>query len=143
MRVASSSDKCASVIRFLFTARQPPVGLASSLSVFIDLTYLDTPYTLRRTPLDEGSARRTDLYLTTRNTHNRPTAMPTTGFEPAVPRNDRPQAHSFDRMATGTGFVMWYKTKRGNPLTISDRVPDQLPVVQSIPCGQPDVARFL
>jgi hypothetical protein len=32
--------------------------------------------TLGRTPLDEGSARRRDLYLTTHNTHNRQTSMP-------------------------------------------------------------------
>jgi hypothetical protein len=32
--------------------------------------------TLGRTPLDEGPARRRDLYLTTHNTHNRQTSMP-------------------------------------------------------------------
>jgi hypothetical protein len=32
--------------------------------------------TLGRTPLDEGSARRIDLYLTTYNTHNRQTFTP-------------------------------------------------------------------
>ena len=33
-----------------------------------------------RTPLDEGSARRRDLYLTTNNTHNRQTSMHPTGL---------------------------------------------------------------
>jgi hypothetical protein len=32
--------------------------------------------TLFRTPLDEGPARRSDLYLTTHNTHKRQTSMP-------------------------------------------------------------------
>jgi hypothetical protein len=36
--------------------------------------------TLGRTPLDEESARRRDLYLTTNNIHNRQTAMPPAGF---------------------------------------------------------------
>jgi hypothetical protein len=33
-----------------------------------------------RTPLDEGSARRRDLYLTTHNNHNRQTSTPPGGF---------------------------------------------------------------
>ena len=40
--------------------------------------------TLCRTPLDEWSARRRDLYLTTLNTHNRQTSTPPAGFEPTV-----------------------------------------------------------
>jgi hypothetical protein len=35
---------------------------------------------LGRTPLDEGPARRRDLYLTTHNTHKRQTSMPPVGF---------------------------------------------------------------
>jgi len=33
-------------------------------------------FTLGRNPLDERSAQRRDLYLTTHNTHNRQTSMP-------------------------------------------------------------------
>jgi len=36
--------------------------------------------TLGRTPLDEWPARRSDLYLTTHNTHNRQTSMSLAGF---------------------------------------------------------------
>jgi hypothetical protein len=36
--------------------------------------------TVGRTPLDEWSTRRRDLYLTTHNTHNRQTSMPPVGF---------------------------------------------------------------
>jgi hypothetical protein len=42
-------------------------------------------HTLARTTLDQGSARRRDLYLTIHNTHNRQTAMPPPEFEPAIP----------------------------------------------------------
>jgi hypothetical protein len=50
--------------------------------------------TLGRTPLDEWSARRRDLYLTTHNTHNRQTAMLQAGFEPAIPASERRQTHA-------------------------------------------------
>jgi hypothetical protein len=43
-----------------------------------------------RTPLDEWSARRRDLYLTTHNTHNRQTPMPSVVFKPAIPTSKRP-----------------------------------------------------
>jgi hypothetical protein len=46
----------------------------SSFLRFLDHTQLRT--TVGRTPLDEWSARRRDLYLTTYNTHNRQTSMP-------------------------------------------------------------------
>jgi len=42
--------------------------------VFLDHTQQRN--TVSRTPLDEWSARRRDLYLTTYNTHNRQTSMP-------------------------------------------------------------------
>jgi hypothetical protein len=41
--------------------------------------------TLGRTPLEEGSTRRRDLYLTTHNTHERQTSIPPAGFEPPIP----------------------------------------------------------
>jgi hypothetical protein len=59
--------------------------------------------TLGRTPLDEGSARRRDLYLTTHNVHKRQTSMPPVGFEPAIPANEWPQTHTLDRAATRIG----------------------------------------
>jgi hypothetical protein len=57
--------------------------------------------TLGRTPLDEWSARRRDLYLTTHNIHKRQTSMLLAGFEPAIPPSERPQTHALDRAATG------------------------------------------
>ena len=41
--------------------------------------------TFSRTPLNERSARRRDLYLTTHNTHTRQTIVPPVGFEPLNP----------------------------------------------------------
>ena len=88
--------------RFFFFLQQPPQwARASSFTRFLNHT--DT--TLGRTPLDEWSARRTDLYLATHNTHNRQTSMPPVGFEPAIPASERLQTHALDRAATGTGEV--------------------------------------
>ena len=50
--------------------------------MFIDHTQRRN--TVGRTPLDERSARRRDLYLTTHDTHNRQISMPQVGFEPMI-----------------------------------------------------------
>ena len=50
--------------------------------MFLDHTRRRT--TVGRTPLDERSARRRDLYLTTHDTHNRQISMPLVGFEPTI-----------------------------------------------------------
>ena len=60
-----------------------------------------------RTPLDEWSAPRRDLYLTTHNTHNRQTSMPPVGFEPTISAGERPQTYALDRAATGTGITQY------------------------------------
>ena len=48
--------------------------------------------TVGRTPLDEWSARRRDLYLTTHDTHNRQISMPPVGFEHKISAGERPAA---------------------------------------------------
>jgi hypothetical protein len=60
-----------------------------------------TTHPVVRTPLDEWSARRRDLYLTTQ--HNRQTFMPPVGFESTVSAGELPQTYALDRAATGTG----------------------------------------
>jgi hypothetical protein len=68
---------------------------------FCDHTYK----THGRSPLDEWSARRRDLYLhrTTQHIkHKRQTSMPREGFEPATTTTKRPQTYALDRAATGT-----------------------------------------
>ena len=70
---------------------------------FLDHTQRRT--TVGRTPLDEWSARRRDLYLTTHNTHNRQTSMPPVGFEITISAGERSQTYALDRAATGTGWL--------------------------------------
>ena len=55
--------------------------------------------TVGRTPRDEGSVRRRDLYLTTHNIHKRQTSMSPAGFERAIPASERPQTHVLDHAA--------------------------------------------
>ena len=50
--------------------------------MFLDHT--ERRSTVGRTPLDEWSARRRDLYLTTHDTHNRQISMPPVRFEPTI-----------------------------------------------------------
>jgi hypothetical protein len=64
--------------------------------------------TLGRAPLDEWSARRRDLYLTTHNTHKRQTSMPPAGFETTIPGSERPQTHAVNRAAIGIGILYVY-----------------------------------
>ena len=87
----------------------PQWAMASSFTRFLDQTQRRT--TLGRTPLDEWSARRRDLYLTTHNTHNRQISMPQVGFEPTIPTGKRPQTYALDRAATGTGMFNQYKSQ--------------------------------
>ena len=84
-------------------AQQP---LSGPLSNIPDHTQTHT--TLGRAPLDEGSARRRDLYLTTHNSHKRQASMPPAGFEPTIPASERPQTHALDRAATGIGYSQMY-----------------------------------
>jgi len=70
---------------FLFFPRpnSPQRARASWFTTFLDHTQRRT--TVVRTPLDEWSVRRTDLYLTTHNTHNRQTSMPPGGIRTRNP----------------------------------------------------------
>jgi len=63
-----------------FWRDSPQWARASSFTKFLDHTKRRITY--GRTPLDEWSSRRRDLYLTTYNTHNRQTSMPPVGLEP-------------------------------------------------------------
>jgi hypothetical protein len=91
-----------------FPMTQQPLGGLDRL-IFRRFTITHFRHTtLDTTPLDEWSARRRDLYLTTHNTHNRQTYMPPVGFEPTILVSERPQTHVLDRAATGIGCV-WYR----------------------------------
>ena len=86
-----------------FWCNSPQWARASSFTRFLDHTQRRT--TVDRTPLDEWSARRRDLYLTTHNTHNRHTSMPPVGFEPTISAGERPQTYALDRSTTGTSCL--------------------------------------
>jgi len=68
--------------------------------------------TLGRIPLNEGSARRRDLYQTTHNIHKTQTPMLPVWFEPAIPANERPQTYALDHTASGIG--MKFVLENGN-----------------------------
>jgi len=73
---------------FFFLLNSSQWAMASSFTRFLDHTQWLT--TVGRTPLDEWSAWRRDLYLTTHDTHNRQTSMPPVGFEPTISEGKRP-----------------------------------------------------
>ena len=66
----------------------------------ITLTYT----TLGRNPLDEWSARRRDLYLTTHHTHLRQTSISRRNSNPQSQRASAHITHALDRAANGIGF---------------------------------------
>ena len=92
---------------YFFLWRCDPQRVMASFLRFLDHTQRRT--TFGRTPLDEWSARRTDLYLTTNNTHNRQTSMLPVGFEPTISAGERPQTYALDRAATGTGIYIYLR----------------------------------
>jgi len=83
---------------FLLWRCDPTRVMASPFLRFLDRTRRTT---VGRTPVDEWSARRRDLYLTT---YNRQTSMPPVRFEPTISAGEWPQTYALDRAATGTGY---------------------------------------
>jgi len=81
-----------------------PTRTMISFVGFLDLT--QRRITVGRTPLDERSARRRDLHLTTHNTHKRQTSMPPTGFDPTISGGERQQTYALHRTATGIRVYM-------------------------------------
>jgi hypothetical protein len=88
-------------LSFWHNSSPPQWARASSFTRFLDHTQRRT--TVGRTPLDEWSTRRRDMYLTTHNTHNIQTSMPPVEFEPTISADKRPQTYALDRAASGTG----------------------------------------
>jgi len=97
---------------FLLWRCDPMRAMASSFLRFLDHTQRRT--TVGRTPLDEWSARRRDLYLTTHDTHNRQISMPPVRFKPTISADKRPETYALDCAGTGTGkrsnIPRWYYT---------------------------------
>jgi hypothetical protein len=87
-----------------FWRNSPTRARAALFSSFLDRTQLHT--TVSRTPLDEGSARGRDLFMTTHNTHKRLTSMIPAEFEPAIPASELPYTLALDRSVTGIGIIV-------------------------------------
>jgi 5-methylcytosine-specific restriction endonuclease McrA len=118
--VCASCQGCALVCTFHILLQVVLSGLCPTLYVPHDHTQGHA--TDARTPLDEGSARRRDLYLTTQNIHNRQTSMPPAGFEYATPAGDQPQTLALDRSATGTGLLAYLSHLIVRLITCLDRL---------------------
>jgi hypothetical protein len=86
-------------------AQQPPVG-HSLLIIEASQLHSLSHTTIGRTPLDEGSALRTDLYLTTQTLYNRQTPILPAGFEPTIPASARAQTYALYRAAIGV--IHWF-----------------------------------
>jgi len=75
------------------------------------LTVFNDTHKHGKNPLEEGSARRRDLYLYDTQ-HSQETEMnaPPVGFEPLISASGRPQRHALDSEATGIGQIKSYAT---------------------------------
>jgi hypothetical protein len=71
----------------------------------ISFDHTQATTTVGKTLLDEGSARRRDLYLTTQTLYKTQTSMPPVGFEPTIPASARLQTYVLDRAAAGIGWL--------------------------------------
>ena len=105
----------------------PARALTSSFLRFPD--HIQRRITVGRTPLDEWSAHRRDLYLTSHSTPIRQISMPLVGFQPIISAGKWPQMYSLDHAATGTGLKGVYRFS----LNIIESV---LPVCPVYFCGQ-------
>jgi len=86
-------------------------ALLLHLIISLSLSHTHThTHTHGRAPLDDRSAHRRDLYVTTHNTHTRQASITPAQFEPAVPASERPQT-AWDREATGIGLSVLYEAK--------------------------------
>jgi len=73
----------------------------SSFTRFLDHT--QRRITISRTPLDERSACRKGLYLTTHNTHKKQTLRHPVEFKPTISAGERPQIYTVDGTANEAG----------------------------------------
>jgi hypothetical protein len=97
-------------LSFFLLVRQTPPPQWSRVSSFLRfLGHTQRRTTVGRTPPDEWSARRRDIYLTTHDSHNRKTSMPPVGFEPTFSARKRPQTYALVRAATG--IDVWDSTR--------------------------------
>ena len=90
----------------LFHGATSPSGPGSPHYLGLKVTLRHTA--LGRTPLDQWSVPRGDLYLTTQNTHKRQISMPPAGIEFVIPASKRLKTHSLEWAANAIGqSVLW------------------------------------
>jgi hypothetical protein len=87
--------------RFFYVACFDPFPVMAFTVLGVSQSHLFRHTALGRAPLDEGSARHRDLYLTTHNTCKKQKCMPPAGFEPTIPASERPKTHALDPAAIG------------------------------------------
>jgi hypothetical protein len=78
-----------------FSAHSQLIGLVSSYMIYW-ITHNDAPQSV-------GLLWTSDQSVSTHNTRNRKTSIPSVGFEPTISAGERPQTYALDRAATGTG----------------------------------------
>jgi len=66
-----------------------------------DLEIILRHTTLGRTPLEQSSVCRIDLYLSTHNANKRQTSMSPAGFKPTISASQMPQFQALERVTTG------------------------------------------
>jgi hypothetical protein len=93
---------------FSFSMTQQPLVGQSILIIEASRSHSVTQITLGRTSVDEWSARRRGLYLTTHNSHKRQTSMPPAVLKLLIPASQRPQNHNLDLAATRISILTAY-----------------------------------
>jgi len=88
---------------FIFSGASTWFGVVTVLVRGFAITLIGHT-TLGRIPLDEWSARRTDLYLTNNNSLKRQISTISVVFEPAIPTSERPQNHATEIGVLSTSY---------------------------------------
>ena len=88
---------------FFFMALRSCWARASSLPTLHDYPQSDTPHSVGLLWTSDRPVAG-DLCLTTHNTHNRQTSIPSAGFEPAIQASERPQTHWYTRWSRGSAL---------------------------------------
>ena len=102
------------IITYLFVVcfwrNSPQWAKFSLFTRFLDHTQRRTA--VGRTPLDEWSTRRRDLYHTSHNTHNRQTTKLPLGLEPTISASKHPKNQALHRAESEIGIIthlyIWY-----------------------------------
>jgi hypothetical protein len=103
-------------------AQHPPVG-QDFLTIEASLQHAVIHAAFAKHPLDEWSAWRRDLYLTTHNNHKREIPIPPAGFESPIPESERQQTHVLEGVATIIRIILNVSYKR--PVNTGTKLPTE------------------